>query len=102
ALVVAPVGDPVAVLDQALLGVDERFAHAAVGGDARRVLGHLRRADLVGDVAAVDRDLVADLDRDLFGDLGWGGRGAPRGERGGGGGGGGGGATAGYTARVPR
>ena len=59
---VAPLGDPVALGEDAPLLRDERLAHGRVGGDARGGLGHPRLADALGDVLAVEQDALAELE----------------------------------------
>ena len=52
---VAALRDPVAGGDQRALLLDQRRAHGRVGGDLRRGLGDLGRADRLGDVLAVEQ-----------------------------------------------
>ena len=66
---VAALGDLVAGGDDRLLLAHERGAHVGVGGDVRRGLGDLGRADRLGDVVAVEQHALAELDRDPLGDL---------------------------------
>ncbi len=59
---VPALGHPVAAGEQLSLQRDQRLAHTRVGGNLRRLLGDLQRADLRGHIAAIQQHALAQLD----------------------------------------